>query len=99
MTARPQTALPLPVAVLLLTLRGLLLWVVIPVSALAWVAMWPVLHGLGVRLSQFLGWVDLNVIAGLERSVLRPLVRQPLRWTPPGQLPTVTHRIRLIDPC
>jgi len=51
-----------------------------------------------VGLGQFLGWADLNLTAGLQRTVLRPLFATRVAWTAWGDVGTVTHRIRTTDP-
>jgi hypothetical protein len=82
----------------LLILRGILLWIVIPVGFLAWVILTPWLHARRVTLGQFLGWVDNNLVAGLERGVLRPLFRQPARrWIRARDIKRVQHRIGMLD--
>jgi hypothetical protein len=80
-----------------MAIRGLLLWAVIPLAVLSWVILLPMLRG-RAGLARFLGWVDLNLIAALERSILRPLIRDPANWVPIGELSNVRHRIRLTDP-
>ncbi len=82
--------------VALLVLRGILLWVVVPLAALAWLVSFNWLRG--VSAGQFLGWIDLNLIAFLSRSILRPLFRAPPPWIPVSQMSRVTHRLRWIDP-
>jgi hypothetical protein len=61
-----------------------------PVAVLAWdeLAESKLTH------YRFLGWVDLNMIACLQRSILRPLVRAPLDWVLVRDMPQVTHRLR-----
>lgn len=78
---------------LLLIVRGLILWLVIPLTLLWWLLTWPILQKRKVSLAQLLGWVDLNLVAAIERSILRPLIRSPLPWTPVKALPDVSHRI------
>lgn len=51
----------------------------------------------GVGLRQFLGWVDLNLMAFLSRIVLRPLFRDPVPWIGWREMAHVTHRVRFID--
>jgi hypothetical protein len=59
-------------------------------------AFW--LRRMGVTFGGYLGWVDLNLVAALEHSILRPLFREPLSWTPVRSMPDVTHRVRWLDP-
>lgn len=82
----------------LLMLRGVLLWIVVPIGILAWLFLGVILPRRGVTMGQFLGWLDLNLIAVIERTVLRRWVRSPLPWTPAADLPKVTHRVRALDP-
>lgn len=92
-----QPPLPVVVAILLLFVRGLLLWLVVPVGVICWLPCWALSSG-RVTLGNFLGWLDLNLVAGIERSALRPFVASPLPWTPARDMSRVTHRIRLTDP-
>lgn len=82
---------------LLLLLRGILLWVVVPLSVCVWPFVYIPLRRSRVRLGQFLGWVDLNLMAALSQIVLRPLFRDPVPWVAWGEMAGVTHRVRLID--
>jgi len=83
---------------LLLLVRGVLLWVVVPVSAVVWLCLAIRLRRRGVGLGRFLGWVDLNLVAALQRTVLRPFFPSPLRWTRWREIETVTHRVGRLDP-
>jgi hypothetical protein len=82
----------------LLFLRGLLLWLAVPLTVVVWVPASFVLRRRGIRFVQFLGWVDLNLIAFLARTVLRPLFRAPPPWVRGAAMPRVTHRVALTDP-
>lgn len=86
--------LPAVVGFVLLLLRGVLLWVIVPIGLVVWMIVGGSLRRRGVGCGQFLSWLDLNLIAMIERTVLRPLVRAPFPWTPAADLPRVTHRIR-----
>lgn len=83
---------------ILLVARGVLLWLVVPGSVLCWLAGWPYWRSRHATLGQLLGWADLNLVAGLQRGPLRPLVSNPVPWTPLRNLPQVTHRLRAVDP-
>jgi hypothetical protein len=93
----PEFRLPLVSGLIFLCVRGALLWLVVPLGFLTWLIGWPLWHQRGVGLGKLLGWADLNLAAAIQRSILRPLVRYPLRWTPLVELPSVTHRIRFTD--
>lgn len=104
--SRPEPSAPprvafrivIPDRLALLALRGLLLWLVVPAAVLCWVPLAFWLRRKHVSFARFLGWVDLNFIAALQRSILRPLFRQPLPWTPVRSMPHVTHRVAWLDP-
>jgi hypothetical protein len=83
---------------LLLLVRGVLLWVVIPIAICAWPFVYPRLRKKGVGFGQFLGWVDLNLMASLSQTVLRPLFRAPVEWVAWREMPEVTHRVAWNDP-
>lgn len=89
---------PLVAGVVLLTLRGVFLWMVVPIGVLEWLIAWHRWRRRGVSLGAILGWADLNLVAALERTLLRPLVLQPIGWTSWRELPHVEHRIRATDP-
>jgi len=95
---RPTGARGFAFGLSLLILRGILLWVVIPVATIAWLVLWPFLRAKKVRLGQLIGWSDLNLVAALEHSILRPLALAPYPWTPWRELPNVTHRVGVADP-
>ncbi|MFC9919811.1 hypothetical protein [Agromyces binzhouensis] len=83
----------------LLVVRGLLLWIVIPVGFIAWLLFGWVL---GVGPGQFLGWVDLNLIAALQRVLVHrvngewPMPR--VAFVPIGKLRSILHRVSVLDP-
>jgi hypothetical protein len=60
------------------------------------IALW--LRRKDVTFGRFLGWVDLNLVAAIEHSILRPLFREPRPWTPARSMPEVTHRVGRLDP-
>lgn len=91
-----QTSVPAGVALLLV--RGVLLWIVVPVAFVCWLVLAVALRRRGVTLGKFLGWVDLNLVAFLGRTILRPIVRTPLNWVPVSAMPEVRHRLRSQDP-
>lgn len=81
---------------LLLTARGLLLWLVIPVATLGWLVSQ--LASNREPLGQVLGWADLNLIASLQRVLPGFLVASRQPFVPWRDVRTVTHRIRILDP-
>ena len=82
----------------LLTVRGVLLWVVLPLGCVAWVLVTPWRHRRGVKFGQFLGWIDINLIVLVQRSLLRPFYRKAaLPWVPATEMSGVEHRVGMID--
>lgn len=88
-----------PLALLvLLFIRGVLLWLLVPLGFVVWVlgAVW--LIGRGATLGKFLGWLDSNFIIILERTLLRPFFAEPTHpWVPFADIAGVTHRVGPLD--
>ena len=82
----------------LLTVRGLLLWVVVPLGVLAWPLVVVPSRKRGLRLGRFLGWLDLNLTSAIQRTLARPFFEAPIAWTSFDAAAGLTHRIRLLDP-
>jgi hypothetical protein len=83
---------------LLLFVRGLLLWIVVPIGFIAWAATCPWQIKRKVALGQFFGWIDSNMIIAIERSVLRPFFAAPThRWVPIKDRDQVKNRIGVLD--
>lgn len=94
----PNPADPDPLTgVVLLVIRGFLLWFLVPISVLIWLvgAIWLVPRG--ATLGRFLGWIDNNFIIVLERTVLRPFFDEPTHpWIRFADISKVTHRLRFV---
>jgi hypothetical protein len=85
----------------MLLFRGVLLWLVVPLAALVGVVVKPYRRMMGrpVKTGQVIGWADLNLVALLERGVLRPLFSDPQPFVPWAEVAQVTHRVNfLLDP-
>lgn len=83
---------------LLLMIRGFALWILVPLGFIWWVIAWLHWHRKHVGLGQLLGWMDLNLIALIQRSVLRPFWPRSQPWVRLARVPEVTHRVRRLDP-
>lgn len=81
----------------LLLIRGLALWVVVPVGVLLWIVALPLSLMKRIPLGALLGWIDLNLLALIQRA-LRPWMHHLGRWVPVSQIRKVEHRIRWFDP-
>jgi len=80
--------------VILLTLRGLLLWIVVPLGTLAWLVSVTFTRR---SLAVFLRWSDVNLVAALESTILRPLFPQPVRWFALKEVAELRHRVGISD--
>ena len=82
------------VQLLILMIRGVLLWIVIPVATLFWiVSFWTTKASLGACL----GWFDLNLNALIQRVLLRPFVRNPpATWEMWSKMVSTEHRIAFL---
>ena len=85
------------VGLALLLARGLLLWLVLPLTCLWWLLGLPLWRRRSVTLAQLMGWTDLNLIACLERGPLRIFIRNPLKWISITDASRVDHRVNLLD--
>ena len=84
---------PLAGTVLLL-IRGWLLWILVPLSAIAWALTlyWQIRRRISLGL--FLGWIDNNFVIILERSLLLALFPETTHsWVAFKDITTVAHRI------
>jgi hypothetical protein len=79
----------------LLFVRGVLLWLLVPLAVIAWPVALMASPDRKPALGAFIGWADLNLIAALQRI---PLARNALRWTPFKEAVSVTHRVGVLDP-
>jgi hypothetical protein len=82
----------------LLLIRGVLLWLVVPLATLSWLVVRVGGRARAITLGQFLGWMDVNLIACIQRTIVRPLVRFPVDRVPASDMRQVTHRLCAIDP-
>jgi hypothetical protein len=85
--------------VLLLCIRGVLLWIVWPVAGAIWLVRLPagIVRRRRVRLWQIAGWLDANLIAALERTLLRPLVDERSAFASWREVGNITERPTLRD--
>lgn len=93
-TSGAKHALPQIGLLLILLVRGVLLWIVVPISIAWWLVATPIDAVTGrrhVRLAQTIGWADLNLIALLTLGRMTPFVS----WS---QASKVEHRVSLVDP-
>lgn len=80
---------------LLLFARGMLLWLVVPLGSVVWLL---VISWRGkVTLGAFLGWLDLNLVAALQRSLLLLLFQRPTIEFQPWRKVRTDHRMRMND--
>lgn len=96
MSSSPATAIG---GLILLVVRGILLWISVPVTTIIWVLGSPWFVPRGATLGRFLGWIDIGVVVAMQSSILRPFYAKPtVVWVPFSDIATVTHRIGIVDP-
>jgi len=91
---RPSGWLLQVLFLLLLFARGILLWIVVPLSAVWWLLTMPVRQvrrKAHVSLAQTIGWADLNLIAALTLG-------RAARFVGWSRASEVQHRVSWIDP-
>lgn len=77
---------------LLVLIRGVLLWALVPIGFVCWVLTVALVR---VPLPQFLGWLDNNLVFLLQRGPLRVGFPEPsVSWVYVRDIATVQHRIR-----
>jgi hypothetical protein len=81
----------------LITVRGLLLWLLVPLALVLWPFLAIPLRRRGVDIGRFLGWLDLNLISAIQRTVAQPFYEAPIPWIPLSAAPGLRHRIHTID--
>jgi hypothetical protein len=85
---------------LLVCIRGLLLWIALPLAFLVWLVRLPygVLTRRRAGFGAVAGWFDLNLIAAIERSLLAPIATTRQEFVPWRDLADVEHRVHWTDP-
>jgi hypothetical protein len=84
----------------LLVVRGLLLWLVIPIAFLGWLVMLPIRLALRkpyITPGKLIGWADMNLSAAIGQVLVRPFGRRS-DFTPWSRVLSVEHRVSIIDP-
>lgn len=96
MTRRPN--LPALPALLLLVIRGIALWLLVPLAFLFWIVAFPWIFRCSTSLPQFVTWVDVNFCVSLLRGPLRALVPEPRAgWLPLSRIRELTARTGMKD--
>lgn len=86
---------------LFLCVRGVLLWLVIPIACCTWLVtlgLRPMFRQPHLTLGKVVGWADLNLSAAIAQVLLRPLGHK-VPFTPWAEVNNVKHRVGLADPC
>lgn len=94
----PLTGRALIGGLLLLLIRGLALWLLIPMACLVW-PLWTALDRSGPTLGQVIGWADWNFMVAPQMTVLRPFFWKDriARWVPVRDVSRVVHRVGFFD--
>jgi len=98
--SRPVRGLEAVAWFVLLAVRGLLLWLVVPLAFMLWLLLTPmraILHRSFVAPGKVIGWADLNLTAVVGQILIRPFDRT-VGFTPWSGMALVDHRVSVIDP-
>ena len=85
---------------LFLCVRGILLWLVIPIAFCAWLVMLlsrPMSRQPHLALGKVVGWADLNLSAAISQALLRPL-GHGIPFAPWADVDKVKHSVDWADP-
>lgn len=78
-------------------LRAFLLWIYVLIAVLFWPIALILARGAKTAIPEFVGWVDLNMVAMLQRTLFRPFIKNRIAWTPFSQVADVRHRPSWFD--
>lgn len=94
----PRLPNPTPIGLFVLVcVRSVLLWFVVPLAFVTWLVGLFWLWG-KVPLRAFVRWADWNVGVALCRSILRPLMRDPLpNWAPLRSARALQNRVKFME--
>ena len=82
----------------LLVIRGVLLWLVIPLGLVLWLVTFQWIGKRAVTLGAFLGWLDNNLVYLLQRGLLRPWFPvATVTWIRARDRSRTIHRVRGMD--
>lgn len=86
-----MTELNAIVQLLVVFIRSVLLWILVPVAAISWIVLYWITKA---SLGACLGWFDMNLNALIQRVLLRPFIRHPpASWVAMSQMASTEHRI------
>ncbi|MGH2617240.1 MAG: hypothetical protein ACRDJC_18560 [Thermomicrobiales bacterium] len=88
----PQT-LSLPASLVLLTARGILLWLTVPIAFATWLIVFAWRLPARVSLGECVGWFDLNLSAVLMLALTST---STVRFVPWRDMPGQLHRVKLV---
>lgn len=81
----------------LVCVRSVLLWFVVPIGFVIWLVGLVWLWG-NLPLRAFVRWADWSVSVALCRSILRPLMREPLpTWVPLRDATKMGNRVKFME--
>lgn len=94
---RPATVPALPAFVVLIV-RGLALYLLIPLAFIFWVLAFFWISKYSKSPSQFVTWVDYNFTVSLIRGPFRALIPEPrAEWLPLRRIKEMTARTKFYD--
>src|ERR1700682_1691529 len=97
---RPASRVEAVAVLALLLVRGVLLWLVVPLAFCFWLLLTParaLFRRRYVGVGRVIGWFDLNLVALIGQVLIRPFGRR-VDFTAWSAISSIDPRVRLIDP-
>jgi hypothetical protein len=93
----PELRFPTITKLLVLTLHGLIMWITVPLSYVVTCSTLPIWRRRGASIAEVVGWIDLNVIALMFKTVARPLVITTPKWVSLEDAKSSGFRVSILD--
>lgn len=96
-TFTPELRFPTFTKLLVLTLHGLIMWITVPLSYAVACLILPIWRRRGASIGEVVGWIDLNVIVLMFKSIARPLVITIPEWISLEDAKSSGYRVSILD--
>ena len=93
----PELRFPTFTKLLVLTLHGVIMWITVPLSCAVACLILPIWRRRGARIGEVVGWIDLNVMALIFKTIIRPLVITTPKWVSLEDAKSSGYRISILD--
>jgi len=93
----PELRFPTFTKMLLLTLHGLIMWITVPLSYVVAYLILPIWRRRGASIGEVVGWINLNVVTLIFKSIARPLVITTPEWVSLEDAKSTGYRVSFLD--